>query len=350
MEITIKEFKEQYLPMLQEQFHTKIQKNIESNGEVILKKLYKELEGVISFSVSFQKEIPIEIGEIQISLLQTSVVLGKPQIAFCVYNASGILGEEIYNLKFDAQWMFEPWQEYYDLLENKVLELHAENYIRKAALQQMMLESMDFIIYCLYAITKYHFIEFFRMNKYEELILADNFRLSVGGYRDWSRTLYRKCPPSDIFFGSEQKNFKYAIFNEAVYNQKKFENLELGKTYFYDCEFVHSYFSNTVLRDAIFENCRFYHCEFEKTDFCGATFRNVTMKKCTFTETIWNYVPDMERLEDFYKNVDLKSCVLEYISFNQSDLRGIRINDCQWKEIEIVECEKDDGVFEESRA
>lgn len=346
MEITIKEFKEQYLPELQEQFHTKIQKNIEKNGEAILNRLYKELEGVIAFSVSFQKEIPIEIGEIQIALLQTSVVLGKPQIAFCVYNAGGILGEEIYNLKFDAQWMFEPWQEYYETLEKKVLELHAENYVRKAALQQMMLESMDFIIYCLYMIMKYQFIEFFRMKKYEEMILADNFRLSVGGYRDWSRTLYRRGPACDIFFGSE-KNFRYAIFNEAVYNHKKFENMDLSKTYFYDCEFVHSHFPGTVLKDAIFENCRFYHCVFEKTDLCGTTFRNVTMKKCTFTETMWNYIPDMENIEDFYKNVDFRGCVLEYIGFNKCDLRGIRLIDCQWKEIDIVDCEKDNNVFEE---
>lgn len=348
MEITIKEFKEQYLPELQEQFHTKIQKNIENNGEVILNRLYKELEGVIAFSSSFQNEIPIEIGEIQISLLQTSVVLGKPQIAFCVYNESGILGEEIYNIKFDAQWMFEPWHEYYEILEKKVSELHAENYIRKAALQQMMMESMDFIIYCLYAITKYHFIEFFKMNKYEELYLADQFRLSVGGYRDWSKTLYRKCPPVDIFFGNEKKDFKYAIFNEAVYNQKKFEELDLAKTFFYDCEFVHSHFSNAVLRDAIFENCRFYHCEFEKTDFCGTTYRNVTMKKCTFIETNWNYVPDMESFKDFHKNVDLKGCVFEYISFIRSDLRGIRLTGCQCKEIDMVDCDKADNIFEES--
>ena len=71
------------------------------------------------------------------------------------------------------------------------------------------------------------------------------------------------------------------------------------------------------------------------------------MKKCTFTETMWNYIPDMENIEDFYKNVDFRGCVLEYIGFNKCDLRGIRLIDCQWKEIDIVDCEKDNNVFEE---
>lgn len=346
MEITIKEFKEQYFPELQEQFHAKVQKNIKDNGKEIIKRLYNELEGVITFSISFQKEIPIEIGEIQISLLRTSVVLNQPQIEFCVYNSDGILGEEIFNIKFDAQWLLGPWQEYYKVLQDKVEELHSQNYIRKAALQQMMQESLDFIIYCLYAITKYFFIEFFRMNRYEELILADNFRLSVGGYRDWSRTLYRKTPQIDIFFGNDNKNFRYGIFEEAVYNQKRFENLDLEKTYFYNCEFVHSQFSNAILRDVIFENCRFYHCEFNKTDFCGATFRNVTMKKCSLAETVWNYLPDPENIKDFYKNVDLEHCTFEYIDFVQSDLRGIQLKECQYKEINTVDCKKDERVFE----
>lgn len=346
MEITIKEFKEQYFPELQDQFHAKIQKSIEDNGEEIIARLRSELEGVVAFSISFQKEIPIEIGEIQISLLRTSIALNRPQIAFCVYNGDGLLGEEIFNVKFDGQWLLGPWQEYYKTLQNKVEELHAQNYIRKAAVEQMMQESIDFIIYCLYATTKYYFIEFFRMNRYDELILSDNFRLSVGGYRDWSRSLYRRTPQIDIFFGNDNKKFRYAIFKESVYNQKKFEKLDLEKTYFYDCEFVHSQFPETILRDAIFENCRFYHCEFSKTDFCGATFRNVTVKKCSIADSVWNYIPDLDNVKDLYKNVDLENCVLEYVDFIRSDLRGIQLKECQCKEINIVDCEKDENVFE----
>lgn len=323
MEITLAEFKQQYFPELQEAYHAFLQKSMIENRDDIVKKLYKQAEGFIAFTNRFQKQVPIEIGEVQISLLQTSVHMGKPQLAFCAYDEAGILGREIYNIKYDAMWLFEGWETYRTAIRTKVSELHAENYIRESAVEQMMWESMNFTMYCLYAMTKYLFQEFFKIEGYRELDVTEKFRLSVGGYRDWSRTLYRERSEVDIFFKESREKLQYCRFQNAVYNHKKFEKMDLSHTYFTDCEFVHSDFRDVVWRDAIFENCRFYHCQFDNVNFCGSTFRDVTMKKDNFKNVIWEFEPDMEhpeQVEDIFKPVEWENCTKEYLTFEEVEV------------------------------
>ena len=55
----------------------------------------------------------MEIGEIQISLLSTSIALGTPQFAFTAYDANGMFGEEILTAKFNAGWYMDGWEEYH---------------------------------------------------------------------------------------------------------------------------------------------------------------------------------------------------------------------------------------------
>lgn len=323
MEITLAEFKEQYFPALREQYHASLQSSITMNRDEIVKKLYKQAEGFIAFTGRFQKQVPVEIGEVQISLLQSSVHLNKPQIAFCAYDEAGILGREIFNIKYDAKWLFEGWETYREAIRAKIRELHAESYIREAAIEQMMWESMNFTMYCLYIMTKYLFQEFFKIDGYQELELTDKFRLSVGGYRDWSRTLYRNRQEVDIFFKEAKETLQYCRFQNAVYNHKNFEKLDLSHTFFTDCEFVHSDFRDVVWRDAVFENCRFYHCQFEQVDFCGSTFRDVTMKKDSFKQVTWEFEPDMEHpesVEDIFKPVEWENCVKEHLTFEEVEV------------------------------
>lgn len=269
MEITVKEFREKYFSELQDNYHTVIENNMNANRQSINQKLVKQMEGYIHFVTELQKSYPVEIGEIQMSFLYTSVYMGIPQIALTAYDEMGVLGNEITTVKYPAEWMMEGWDEYKNSILNKIKELHAQNYIREEAVNQMMKESIGFMIQCLYAVTKYLFIEFMQVKGYEELLLAEGFRLTVGGYRDWHKVLYQKKENVDLFFMDNNEKLEFCVFKEAVYQRKAFEKLNLSHTYFYDCEFVHSIFKEVDLKDAVFENCRFYYCSFEACDFCG---------------------------------------------------------------------------------
>lgn len=307
MEITITEFKEQYLPELCGDFHTAVQTGMVENRQQIAEKLQKQIETFIHFVGTFQKSVPVEVGEIQIALLYSAVCMGEPQICISAYGQNKLLGEEILNIKYRCDWLFTEWETYQKNIEKKIKEMHAENYIRKAAVKMMMNESIMFLIYCLYAVTKYQFMEFDKMNGYENLVLTEDFQLTVGGYRDWCRTLYRRRPKVDIFMRERDNPLKFCTFHGAVYNKKKFSHMDLSHTRFYECEFVHCDFEDVILRDSIFDNCRIYRCNFHETTFCGATFRKSTLKMNRLEQTQWSYETDAQQ-EDLYKDVDFLEC------------------------------------------
>ncbi len=60
--------------------------SVMEHHDSICKQLWKEMETTAKFAVKFQQQIPIPIGEIQISLLLTSLYLGKPQIGIAAYD------------------------------------------------------------------------------------------------------------------------------------------------------------------------------------------------------------------------------------------------------------------------
>lgn len=308
MEITITEFKEQYLSELREQFQLAVQKSILENRLTIAQKLEKQIETFLRFVGTFQKTVPIEVGEMQIALLYSSVCMGEPRICISAYGKDKLLGEEILNIKYRCDWLFTEWDAFQESIEAKIKEIHGENCIRKSAVKMMMNESISFLIYCLYAATKYQFMELDRMDGYNDLILSENFRLSVGGYRDWSRTLYRTRPEIDIFMQESDTSLNFCVFRGAVYNKKKFSQMELSHARFYECEFVHCEFDNIMMQDCIFDHCRIYHCSFERIVFCGATFRQCTLKKNQTKHVQWDYQLEDEPIDDLYKEVEFLEC------------------------------------------
>lgn len=342
MGITIKEFKENYLPELRQQFHSNVAENIINNREAINGKIMKQIKAFIAFSGKFQKQVPLEFGEIQIALLHTSVYLGKPQICISAYDYKGIYGNEILNVKFDAEWLFYGWEDYRRDIKNKIEEIHACNVIRDEAIRQMMHESMTYMVTMLYAVTKYLLMEYDRIEGYDEMILTDVFRLSVGSYRDWSRVLFIKRNEEDIFFREKKIPLQFCVFNEAVYSRKEFAKVNLNHTRFINCEFIQCNFKDVELNDTIFENCRIYQCSFDNAAFLGTTMRRVTMKKDSFKNVVWHCIPSFENQADVYKNAELTECILEYITFEKSDLRKIKHEKCIFKDINIYDCEKEE--------
>lgn len=314
MELSITEFEQKYLPAIEEEFRQETTEYITEKREDISKQLWEQLSKAVYFANKFQKRIPIPIGEIQIALLQTSVSLGRPQIGIAAYDESGVMGNEIFQIKFDVQWLFAKWEKFQQKILKQVEMLHAGNYIHKEAIRQMMYKSMTFLIQSMSIFAKYPLREFQKIDGYEQMILAEQFRLTIGGYRDWSRILYVKKPEVDIFFHDSQESLRYCQFQSAVYNRKEFCNLDLKYTRFNECEFVHCHFTNVQLQDVVFEHCRMYHCTYENVNFSGATFIATTMKKNTFTEAVWTDESEFneeENIEDFYKAVEFIECEVD---------------------------------------
>lgn len=339
MEITVEEFEEKYLPGLRGDFVQKTQENISGHMPKIQEKLKKNMTALLEILCMVQKEVPVSVGEIQIALLHTSVAVGAPRLSYIVYGENGYLGKEIMNIQYDAAWLFECWEEYGNALGGKVKELNAHNYIRYEAVQQMRRQSMEFLIQTLYVVCKYLFIGMDNMERYEDVLFTEDFRLTVGEYMDWRKALFKKRPETDIFFNTDKTPLSYGRFRTAVYSHKTFENMDLTAAVFADCEFVHCSFKNVVLNDVRFEGCRMYYCEFDNIKCWGMTIERCVLKKLKFADASWNFVPDINHLHDLYKPAEVYSCELEGITFHKSDIRGIVQDRNRISDVEIIECE-----------
>ena len=216
MRISIAEFEETYLPVMEEEFKQDTMDSVMEHHDSICKQLWKEMETTAKFAVKFQQQIPIPIGEIQISLLLTSLYLGKPQIGIAAYDMRGIYGNELFQIKYDASWLFTQWDKYRNKILQKIEELHVENYIHAEAVRQMMHKSIPFLTQSMCVLAKYPLREFEKLEAADELLVTDGFRLTIGGYRDWSRVLYAKRPQLDVFFHDSSESLYYCRFQEAV--------------------------------------------------------------------------------------------------------------------------------------
>ena len=314
MEITINEFREQYLPKLQEEFHQKTQDSIIANVEMIKKKTHEQMDTFIKLLTVFQKKLPLEIGMIQVSLLNTSLYLGKPQIAYTAYDEEGLMGRELLTMKRDADWLFTAWDEYKDVLAAEVGKLHCEQFIRAEGIRQLAWESFPFLQTCMYATTKYVFRDMEQFSQFDDLLTADQFYVRVGAYMDWGQIVYLKEPETDIFFDRFRKKFRFCQFRQFVYNQKDFSKMDLSSARFKECEFVHCKFDEVDLNDAQFIDCRFYHCSFHNVKLYGATFERTTIKKSPFQDCSYVIDPNTSKPEDFtdiYKPLEMVDCTVD---------------------------------------
>ena len=324
MKITIDEFKKEYLEALQNVYHDRIVQNITADRDRTRTLFDNYMDTFLQIIQKFQEYYAMEIGEIQISLLSTSMALGTPQFAFTAYDANGMFGEEILTAKFNAGWYMDGWEEYHQAITEKCRECNALAYIHPEGMEQMMRESISFAVSCLAVVCKYLFAEFEQREGYEQIMWADGFRLTAGSYRDWSKLLYRKTPEADIFWSSRRKDFSFCHFQELVYNKKIFEKIDLSHAHFYGCEFVLCKFEETFLRDAVFDGCRFYHCSMDGVDLAGATIRNSTLKKCKLTHMNWDAEYDNpDKIKEFYKPFEMLENVVEFCTNDGEEWKGV---------------------------
>lgn len=341
MEITQEEFMEKYLPGLRDAFVQKTQEHITRQLPEIQKKLKKNMDALLEILGRIQEEAPVAAGEIQIVLLHTSIAMGTPQVAYFVYGENGIFGREIMNIRYNASWLFVCWEEYQNALESKIKEINAQNSIRYEAVQQMRRQGTEFLVQTLYVVCKYLFMEMDKLEHYGDELFTDDFRLTVGEYMDWRKTLYIRRPATDIFFNTDSTPLSYGRFRTAVYSHKIFEDKDLTAAVFDACEFVHCQFRNVTLNDVRFVNCRMYYCTFERVTFLGTAWDGCMLKNLVFTDTCWNFTPDSCHLGDLYKPAELYGCTLEQIRFEQSDIRGIVQDGNSISGVSVTACEED---------
>lgn len=133
-----------------------------------------------------------------------------------------------------------------------------------------------------------------------------------------------------IFYGC---NFDKCRFEKTDFSNSRFFN----KTTLRNCEFISVDFRSSGLNDSQFENCIFTKCDFRQTSFVDCHFKSCKFAQCKIVDTSFsvrniNDVTFAGKLQEVnfvsggeptLLHADFKKCKLDYVSFQNCDLKVI---------------------------
>lgn len=292
------------------------------------------------YKLSFlQKQVPIAAGTIQISLLHTSIYFGTPKIRLDAYDEAGVLGASILNEEVEFPWLFHYWEEWKAELLQAVKTKHYECYIGEERIRILMCEKVKLLLYMLYVHVKYPMEQLDQYSWLQEIEKTPEFTISIGEYEDWQKTVYGEVPFIDMFLNLKEESLQFQKYEQLVFKDKTFDNLDLSKVRFTDCHFIESKVRNTVFYDVNMLGCRFHNVVFENCKFYGSHWEDCFIQKTSFIHcSWWKDVTDFEEpVEDIYRVTVMESCSFNRVVMQDCDLKNLKVTDEHMKDVEIKE-------------
>lgn len=325
MKISLDDFREKYFSPIAIDYMEKLAMHFIESQTVIFARLKEQMQLFMRFIATVQEKKIWGIGEIQISILYSSVLLGTPEMCVSVYDEDGVLGKEIISAKYNMDWMFQEWDVFEKKVQKQISELSAEHSIPKAAVQKLMLECLNGVIKEFALLTKYHFREIDKWDGFENLNRSEKFIVTVGSYRDWANIVYEDAFVNDIVIEKERNDFSFINLSNVRIQNKRFTNKNFRMARFSKCVFANVEFEGDCFDDVLFSECMFRNCIFKKVTFYGAIF-----EKC-----------------DIYKN----QCYQVYLELQEENFQKEKRDDGRYitelyRPTEFKSCNGDGSIFE----
>lgn len=344
-----------YLQKFVETYHTKERswflehtfEYLKEHRQELAEKVKKNLEIFLFGVAAGQKEFPIPIECIQISLLDVSIFKEKPVLRYDAYGEMGVLGTRLFSKNFPCEWILTYWEEYRKRLEQDVKEMQATRYISQARIEQMMMESTGMLNALIYGMVKYTFDTLDTIEPLKELMKTEYFYISFGNYMDQQKQLYAEYPEIDIFFHKEEESLEYRKYQHKVYRKKEFVKLDLTHSQFVECQFVNCKFQECDLKDVIFENCRFYHTDMEKCTGYGITMNNCIIEQLKCSNINFHYEGEENgSVKDIYKPLEIFQSQINEMEVENCNLSYANIFDNYGVRIQVSECKLENSAME----
>lgn len=242
-----------------------------------------QLEDFYKDLVCLQTKTPFQVGCVQGALLYSSVVCGRPAIRYEAYDEAQEFGSVLAAKEYPADWLFTEWEP----LREKLLESIAANSLSGCLTEEAALHLRNAQLNsCMYTLTytaKYIFKEMEQFAGFSRLMTAEDYYVSMGGYRDFRKLLYRKRKERDLFASAKEHDFAFCRFSGCIYREKKIWGKNLNQAVFTDCKFRKTDFSGCDLRDCEFRNCSFEDVHFTDSSLQGARWEDCTLKRVMFS-------------------------------------------------------------------
>lgn len=355
-----------YLQEFMEAYHAKERKwfleqtfqYVNEHRQELVEKIQKNLEIFLMGVATGQKEFPVPVECIQLSLLDVSIFKEEPALRYDAYGELGVLGTRLYSKNFPCEWILTYWEEYRKRLEEDVKEMQAVRYISQARIRQIMMESTGMLNAFIYGIIKYPFHALDTMEPLKELLKTENFYISFGNYMDRQALLHTEYPEIDIFFHGKEEALEYRKYQHKVYRKKEFKELDLTHSRFVECQFVNCRFEKCQLKDVTFENCRFYHTDMENCTGYGMTMNNCIIEQLKCVEVNFHYEGEEDgSAKDIYKpleiflsqidDMEMENCNLSYSSLLENNPVKIKISECNLENSTMEGKIDENGIFED---
>jgi uncharacterized protein YjbI with pentapeptide repeats len=129
-----------------------------------------------------------------------------------------------------------------------------------------------------------------------------------------------------------------AVYEGRTFNGIELEKVTLKKVEFLGCSFKRCSFNETAFeacefRDSSFVNCSLDICHVDRTRFKSTLFEKTKLMGINWTAASWG----RKAIAQLIKTVDFDGCVLNYSSFMGLDLTNIRIVNSVVHEVDFSE-------------
>lgn len=286
-------------------------------------------EGVRAQQASEQ---PLTCAYLSISLLNTSLLTGKPLFQMDFYDAGGAYGWPWARTRSSAAFLFAYWAEF------TAAALDEQYFVRSrvpaAGIRALFWETADRLVYLFVCFAKYFVAELADTEAYQQLAKAPSFFVTGGMYLDWQEQLYGERPSIELFDRAADEDTRFRQFTGEIFRGREFGPLELKQCRFRDCLFADCSFAGTKLMDAQFQGCRFHQTVFRAAEIAGCLWQDCALRGCSFVG-VQSAPP--EDTDEYYAEAELRQCYLDNVQIMQSDFSCCRLQDSQVRRLVMTD-------------
>lgn len=301
------------------------------------------IEGVISNLARRQAETELPpVAYLMLSVLYTGVYFGEYRLRLDFYDRAWPLATPIHSESIDAAWLFTHWQAHTDALTEAAK--HQRTWVRSTHLESLRWQSVELLVYCLYAQLKYWLQGLDISPAFAALQREEQFFLLFGEYQAWNHIVLAIRPPVDLLQCDSDEGLRFRRHDQRCYRHRQFTDIDLRSSQFHNCRFEHCSFSNVDLRDTVFSNCRLANSTLTQVKLSGALFVHSRLQDLQFQDASAEAFSQEDGRIDNYRSLAFVNCTLETVAFRHCHLPHAVIIDSQQTGITVTD--SDDTAFE----
>lgn len=315
---------------LELEFLKRTERHLSRELPAIRKFCLDEWRKAISQACEDQRQENFLCAYMSISLMNTSLLDGKPQLQIDFYNEEWVYGESLSRSRMSAEFLFKHWREFTaDALDEN---FYVRSQVAKVEIKSLFWGTVEKVTFLFACYAKYFASWLAYGSEFDDLHKAEKFYVTCGTYLDWQNRIYGVLPGIDLLNPDANEETTFRTVRKKIYRGKKFCGLNLRGCHFEDCNFYDFAFEALNLADATFLRCRFFSTRFVDVKTAGSDFFECYFKDCAFEKSTCEPTAASEDGDEYFAPMRMYHCFLLGVTFDGCDFDRLTKIDCYEKE------------------